>query len=61
MKSTTGSTITERQNITFAEDISEEELKLMSEAPDVQRDALNALKQLYSTNNLSSLLSATNE
>lgn len=46
MKSTTGATITGRQNITFMEDVTEEELKEMMEEPDLQRDALLMLMKL---------------
>lgn len=46
MKSTTGATITGRQIITFAEEITEEELKEMQSQPDMQRDALEALGKL---------------
>lgn len=49
MKSTTGATITGRQNITFVEDVTEEELKQMMEKPDVQKDALHALAKLNSS------------
>ena len=35
MKSTTGKKITGRQNITFAEDVTEDELREMMEQPDV--------------------------
>ena len=46
MKSTTGAKIKGRQLITFAEDITEEELKEMMEEPDVQKEALYALRDL---------------
>ena len=48
MKSTTGATITGRQNITFTEDITEEDLAEMQQQPNVQRNALEALKKLDS-------------
>ena len=46
MKSTTGASITGRQNITFAEEVTEEELKEMMEQPDFQKDALIELGKL---------------
>ena len=46
MKSATGATITGRQNITFADEVTEEELQAMMEEPDAQRDAIHALKAI---------------
>ena len=46
MKSATGATITGRQNITFADEVTEEELKEMMVEPDAQRDAIHALKSI---------------
>ena len=45
-KSATGKTITSRQNIMFAEAITEAELKVMMEKPDAQKDALNTLRKI---------------
>ncbi len=59
MKSTTGQTVTGRYNISFAQDITEEELKQMQDKPDVQKDALYALKELKSQLIVDALLSAT--
>ena len=58
MVSTTGQAITGRQNITFAEDVTEEELKEMMERPDMQREALEALKALDASLINETLLSA---
>ena len=45
-KSAAGKTITSHQNIMFADAITQEELKVMMEKPDAQKDALNTLKKL---------------
>ena len=59
MKSSTGATITGRQNITFADEVTEEELKEMMEKPDAQRDAIHALKTIDPNLVVQTLLNAS--
>ena len=45
VKTTSGDTVKGRRNITFADEVTEEELIVMCEKPDVNQDALKAYSQ----------------
>ena len=57
-KSAAGKTITSRQNIMFAEAVTEEELKEMMEKPDAKRDAIDTLKSVDPALIVSTLMDA---